>query len=261
MQETAFDASAAVGYSFADYDDMRRYWLVLENDITFLQPLAYGDSLIVKTWVADFRRVRSRRMYEMRLAATSAPVATAHTDWVFLESDTLRPATIPPEMITAFLPEGPSATPLRRERFPIPPPPPPGIFRTRSRVNWRDIDMAQHVNNTNYLAYLENCGIELVRCKGWPVARMTAAGFGIVARHYRIEYKQPALMDDELEIATWVSDVKRATAVRHYVVSRVADGQLLAHARALWVWVHVETGKPIRIPANFLADMADNIVS
>ncbi len=261
MQETAFDASAAVGYSFADYEAMERYWLVLENEITFLRSLAYGDSVIVESWVADFRRVRSRRLYEMRLAATGEPVASAHTDWVFLESVTLRPASIPPEMVAAFLPDGPPAAPVHREPFPMPPPPPPGVFRSRRRVKWRDIDMAHHVNNSKYLAYLEDCGIELVRSRGWPIARMTEAGFGIIARHYRIEYRQPALMDDELEIATWVSDLKRATAVRHYTVSRVADGQLLARARALWVWVNLQTGKPIRIPADFIVDMADNIVS
>ncbi|UCC51464.1 MAG: hypothetical protein JSV68_20510 [Anaerolineaceae bacterium] len=67
-------------------------------------------------------------------------------------------------------------------------------------------------------------------------------------------------MDDELQIATWVSDMKRATAVRHYIVSRVSDNQLLARARALWVWIDLKTSTPIRIPANFIADLADNIV-
>ena len=89
---------------------------------------------------------------------------------------------------------------------------------------------------------------------------MIFAGFGIIARRYRIEYKQPALMDDELEIATWVSDMKRATAVRHYAVSRISDGQLLARVRVLWVWVDLKTGKPIRIPSGFKKDLAGNIV-
>ena len=86
------------------------------------------------------------------------------------------------------------------------------------------------------------------------------AGFGIIARSFRIEYKQPALIDDELEIATWVSDVKRVTAVRHYTIRRAADEKLLVRARALWVWVDLATGRPIRIPVDFLADLSANIV-
>jgi acyl-CoA thioester hydrolase len=260
MQEAAFDASADVGYDFATYDTMNRYWLVRETDVMFQRPLVYGDTVIVKTWVADFRRVRSRRMYELRLMSTGEPVAMAHTDWVFLDSTTLRPSSIPLRMVAAFMPDGQSADLIERERFPEPPTPLPGVFRTHRRVKWCDIDRAQHVNNTTYLAYLEDCSVEFVRQEGWPVERMMSAGFGIVARRYRIEYKQAALMDDELEIATWVSDMKRATAVRHYAVSRVSDGQLLARARALWVWVDLKTGKPIRIPSGFKKDLAGNIV-
>ena len=91
---------------------------------------------------------------------------------------------------------------------------------------------------------------------GWTMERMMAAGFAIVARRYRIEYKQPALLNDELAVTTWVADVKRATAVRHYTITRASDQTLIARAYALWVWVNLTTGKPIRIPAEFLADFA-----
>ena len=70
MQEAAFDATAAAGYPAERYLEMNRAWLVRETDITYLRPLTYGDSVTVKTWVDDFRRVRSRRAYELRQAAT-----------------------------------------------------------------------------------------------------------------------------------------------------------------------------------------------
>lgn len=260
MQESAFDASADVGYGFATYDAMNRIWIVRDTDIIFLRPLAYGNTVIVKTWVADFRRVRSVRKYELRLANSNEPVAKAYTDWVFLNSNTLRPAIIPPKLVNAFISEGQTAGAVERKRFPAPPAPPTGLFRTRRRVQWRDIDRAQHVNNTRYLAYMEDCASEFIRERGWSVGRMMSAGFSIIARQYRIEYQQPARIDDELEIATWVSDLKRATAVRHYTVSRISDGQLLARARALWVWVDLETGTPVPIPSDFIEDVTGNIL-
>lgn len=260
MQETAFDASAAVGYDVARYEALGRQWLVRETDITYLRPLVYGDTVIVKTWVADFRRVRSRRDYALRLADSNAPVATASTEWVLLDSQTLRPATIPPEMIAAFHHPDVAAG-QRREPFPAAPPPPAGIFRLRRRVEWRDIDPAGHVNNANYLAYIEESNVGVAVAHGWPMARMIAAGFGIVARRYRIEYREPALLDDELEVTTYIADVKRATAVRHNSIRRVSDGALLARAYALWVFVDLATGRPRRIPEAFMDDFADNIVA
>jgi acyl-CoA thioester hydrolase len=268
MQETAFDATAAAGYDLARYEAMGRYWLARETDIEYLRPLRYGDSVQVKTWVADFRRVRSRRTYEFRRFDPSTRLrpgseelaARAHTDWVFLDSATLRPTPIPQEMMVAFFPEGLPELAPPRPRFPPAPPPPPGVFRLRRRVEWRDIDLEQHVNNAVYLSYLEDCGVQVAAAHGWPMSRVQTEGFAIVARRHRIEYQQPAVLDDELELATWISDVRRATVIRHYTVTRVSDGALLARARTLWVWVDLETGRPIRIPSAFLADFAPNIV-
>jgi len=167
---------------------------------------------------------------------------------------------IPPEVIDAFFPGSlPEEKPVR-ERFPKAPPPPPGVFRLRRRVDWRDIDPAQHVNNANYLAYIEDCGVEVAAAYGWPMTRMMDEGFGIVARRFRIEYRQAAVLGDSLEIATYVSDAKRATAVRHYTIHRESDGELIARAHVLWVWVDIESGRPMRIPAGFLDEFRDNIV-
>lgn len=260
MQEAAFDASAAAGYDMDWYGQNGHFWLIRETDITYLRPLAYNDTVIVKTWVADFHRVRSRRLYEFRLAGSDEPVATAFTDWVYLNAATQRPAAIPPEMAAGFWPEGPPAEPPPRERFPTPPPPPPQAFTMRRTVEWSHLDPAGHVNNANYLAYLETCGVEAVAHFGWPMSRLKEAGIGVVARRYHIEYKQQAVMGDELAVTTYVSDVKRATAVRHYAIRRLSDDALMAQAYAVWVWVDLAAGRPIRVPADFLETFAGHIV-
>jgi YbgC/YbaW family acyl-CoA thioester hydrolase len=88
---------------------------------------------------------------------------------------------------------------------------------------------------------------------------MIHAGFGILARRFRIEYRQAALLGDDLEIATWISEVKRASVVRHYTIRRIADGELIARAHLLSVWVDLDSGRPIRIPDGFLNDFSSNI--
>lgn len=261
MQEAAFAASAAVGYDAARYEAMARAWLVRESDVHYLSPLRYGDSVDVKTWVLDIRRVRSRRAYEMRRNGTEELMARAVTDWIFVDRDTRRPISIPSTIAGAYLPDEALQDAPRRERFPQSPAPPPGVYRQHRRVQWSDVDPTQHVNNAVYLSYLEDCAIRDAVSRDWPISRMIEEGrFAIVARRYRIEYRGQALLDDELEIATWISDVKRATAVRHYTIRRAADGELLTRAWALWVWVDLETGRPTRIPQAFISDFASNIV-
>lgn len=259
IQEAALEASAAVGYGVERYREMGRTWLIRETDITYLRPLSYGDTVIVRTWVDDFRRVRSRRHYEMRLEATGEPVASARTEWVYLDAGTLRPVSVPLEMVTAFY-TGEPPVGDRREPFPEPPPPPDGIFRMRRAVEWRDIDPAGHVNNANYLAYIEECNMGAAVAHRWPMERIMAAGFGIVARRYQIEYRDSARHGDEVEVTTYVSDVKRSTATRHNAIIRVSDGMLLVRANALWVWVDLKTGRPTRIPQDFIEDFSPNVV-
>lgn len=263
MQETAFDASAAVGYDELRYQAMGTLWLIRETDIEYLRALRYGDTVEVVTWVGDFRRVRSRRFYELRHAETGEVCARANTDWVYLERDTAKPLAVPQEMIDAFAPPGSGDDSLGesipRKRFPPAPPPPTGIFTMRRRVEWRDIDTAQHVNNATYLNYMEECGIRAAQAVGWSMGRMRGEGFAIVARRHQIEYRQQAKLGEELAISTFLSDIRRSIATRHYIIARAEDGALIAQARTLWVLVNLETNAPMRIPGEFFSDFAESI--
>ena len=270
MQETAFDASAAAGYDLERYKAMERLWLVRESGIKYLQPLLYNDRVVVKTWVADFRRVSSRRVYEFyRLSLADEQhvppedgqlAASAYTDWAFIDTARDRPTAIPAALIADFNPEGlPQVFPAR-DPFPKIPPPPPGVFKTQHKVTFNDIDGMRHVNNAAYSNYVTECGMQVIAEYGWPWKRMLEAGFGIYLRRNQIQYLSPAFPDDVIEISTWASDVRRSTAKRHYTLKRKSDSFALAHVSTLSVWVNVETGKPIRIPESFIKDFKPNIV-
>ena len=263
MQEAAFDASAAAGYDLARYAALGHHWLVRETEIEYLTPLRYGDSVRVKTWVEDFHRVRSRRAYQLYRVADDEPAARGTTEWVYVDNQTGRPARIPTEMVTSFLPDGaPSFVPptAARRHFPTQPAPPRGRFAMRRKVMWQEIDAAGHVNNAQYLAYISDCGFEVAEAYGWPADRMQAAGFGILVRRHHIQYLEPALLGDELEVATWAYNMRRATASRAYTLTRLADGAQVARADVFYVWVNLNSGLPARIPAELMADFAANIV-
>lgn len=259
MQEAAFDASAAAGYDSERYDDLGTFWLIRETDIEYLHELLYGDSVEVTTWVKDFRRVRSRRAYEFRSVETGDLVAQAASDWVYLDRETARPISIPDDMVAAFFPEGRPESPASRESFPDAPPPPTGAFTHRRQVEWRDVDPEQHVNNAVYLSYMEECGVQVAAAFDWPMERLRAKNIGIIARRHHIEYRQPARLGDTLEVTTWLYDVRRATAMRHYTIRRVEDEALLARAHTRWVCIDLEAGRPRRFPAAFWEDFATNI--
>ncbi len=79
----------------------------------------------------------------------------------------------------------------------------------------------------------------------------------MVVRRHEIVCGSPARLGDELEITTWASDAARASAIRHYVIAG-ADGAEVARFRSHYVWVDVATMRPVRIPADFMADFSAN---
>lgn len=260
MQEAAFEASAAVGYPTARYEAMGRLWLARTTEIEYLQPLYAGDEVEIRTWVADFRQVRSLRRYEFRRAGNEALVAQASTDWVYLDRSTGQIVTVEPEVAAAYA-GGDPVERLPRTPFPAPPPAPAGAFTLRQRVEWRDIDAARHLNNAAYLNYIEECALHAAAHYGWDMQRIRSEGFAMIARRHHIEYIQPALLADELNVTTWLYDLRRFSAMRHYAITRETDGVLLAQAQTCWIAVSLETGKPVRVPEQMVADVLPNTAS
>ena len=267
MQETAFDASAAAGYDMARYAEMQRHWLIRESCVDFLRPLAYDDRVEVKTWIADFRRASSRRRYEFKLAGSGEIVAQAFTDWIFLDTATNQPASIPETLALDFFPEGAPDSFPARQPFPKSSPRPQGAFQLQRRVGWNDIDTMQHVNNAVYLNYLTECGFQAFAAFGWPFTRLAGEGIAVYLRRLQIQYLQPALLDDDLEINAWISDVRRVSALRHYTIQRANDHAAIARACTYSAWVGFNSqdshacGKPVRIPKQMLADIAPMVAA
>ena len=261
MQQAGIEAAAAAGYTDQLLFSMNRTWIPRVIVIEYLRPVGYGENLEVKTWVDGVRRVLSRRRYEFRSEGKSEPVATAFTDWVFVDLDSGLPVTIPAEVMSAFYPEGIPKTAMQRTVFPQTPPAPPGVFQIYRRVEWGYTDPMRHLNNAAYLNYAEDCAVQLTAAYGWPMSRWTESGIAFVARRNIIEYLKPAFLDDELTISTWLFDVRPASLIRHYEFAMQETGDSIAKMQTKWVMINIKTGSPIRIPKHFQQAFAANIAT
>ncbi len=107
MQDVATRHSDSVGGTAA-MAAAGGMWVARSHQVEYLSPAFAGDTIAVATWVADFRRVRSRRRYRFRHAETGKLLVTGETDWVFVDRQTGRPRSVPPEVQACFtlLPDG-----------------------------------------------------------------------------------------------------------------------------------------------------------
>jgi acyl-CoA thioester hydrolase len=249
LQEAMLEGGAAAGYSVAHSATLG--WQTRRLDIEYLRPVRYGDTVELQVFELAGAAGFVRRAGEFRLANSGDLVAQAVVEAVPVDAIIGQPVELP-EGVSDEQPDSASV-------LPILPTPPPGVFSVRHRVTWGDLDMTRHVSDAVLLSYVETCGFAVIAAHHWPAARMAAQGFAVILRRHQMENLASAVLDDELEIATWVSNIQRASATRHYTIRRVADGTLLTRVDTLGVWVDLMSGRPIRIPPDFLADFAPNL--
>jgi acyl-CoA thioesterase FadM len=69
-----------------------------------------------------------------------------------------------------------------------------------------------------------------------------------VVRSHKIEYLSPAFAGDEIEVFTWVVNIRWVRSLRRYEFIRKADGRLLVKGETEWVFVDATSGRPRAIP-------------
>jgi acyl-CoA thioester hydrolase len=117
-------------------------------------------------------------------------------------------------------------------------------FTRRFKVREYELDSFGHVNHAVYIKYLQEAAIEASADAGYDMDWYKAAGTQWVIRKLTARYHTPALYGDELEVTTWVSDLRRVRSQREYDVRRVSDGQRVLRARHDWVYMDMSTDRP-----------------
>lgn len=124
----------------------------------------------------------------------------------------------------------------------------PEIHIKRFRVESDAIDVHQHVNNQEYLRWMQDVAIEHSTAQGWPMARYLERGSSWYVKSHFIDYLRPALLGDEIIIATWVSGMFERNSPRQTLFLRASDRQIIARAETQWIFVSLRNGRPIAIP-------------
>lgn len=108
------------------------------------------------------------------------------------------------------------------------------------------IDENGHVNNVAYVQWMQDVAVEHYASIGGIEAQGNGATWFV--REHKIEYLLPAFAGEEIEIKTWVENVRRVRSLRKYEFVRKSDGRILVKGETDWVFVDAKTGRPLPIP-------------
>ena len=125
----------------------------------------------------------------------------------------------------------------------------PAIFKYELTVTEEAIDGQGHVNNLEYVRWMQEAAVAHSAAQGWPAARYRQLGGGWVVRSHTIEYRLPVFAGDQIVVTTWVSDFRKIRSLRKYKMTRLADTRIVAVAKTDWTFIGLERRVPRRIPA------------
>jgi len=126
------------------------------------------------------------------------------------------------------------------------------IYQYRLTVPEDAVDINNHVNNIEYLRWMQTAAVLHSDLQGCTRATIAAGATWVVRSHY-IEYLRPAFTGEDVVVLTWVSNFRRVRSLRKYRIVRIADQEILVEGETDWVFVDAATGRLRSIPQPVMA--------
>lgn len=130
----------------------------------------------------------------------------------------------------------------------------PNPFTHEISVKPEDIDGLGHANNAVYVSWLERCAWQHSISLGLDLDEYHRLDRAMAVVRHEIDYLLSAYEGEQLVMGTWIVQWDRKLKMdRCFQLIRPADGATLLRARTTFVCIELSTGKPKRMPAEFLA--------
>ncbi|MGB8704096.1 MAG: acyl-CoA thioesterase [Gillisia sp.] len=127
--------------------------------------------------------------------------------------------------------------------------PTPQIFTQSVKVTRQDLDELQHVNNVQYLQWIQD--IAKAHWQKNASEEQRKKYFWVVVRH-EIDYKKQAFLNDELLLQTFVGEHTHVTSVRVVNILNKENKEIIVQAKSTWCLMDSETKKPVKISEEML---------
>lgn len=258
LMETALDWGASGQSGADDVEVLGHTWVIRETEFHFLRPLRYNDVFAFTIWLVEWRRVRGLRAFELKLEDGGEVVAQGVQQVVYLDGQTMRPTSLPEEIVERFRIENPRIFP--HQRFPKVPPAPETAFVMQRRVEGRDLDSAEIVNNAVYAAYAEEAAAQALAAVGWSPAYLKIQGLAVANRRIQIQYQSPAVWGDRLKVATYLLALGNTGGARYAAVQRATDGARICECIMDWMLVDRVTGRAQPLPESLSEALKGQVV-
>lgn len=102
MIEAATKHSKSVGFGYEECLELGGTWVAKSHNLEYKKPAFKDDELEMRTWIEDIGKIMSTRRYVLTRPKDDAIICEGKTEWVFVDSEKMRPMKIPLVVIDGF---------------------------------------------------------------------------------------------------------------------------------------------------------------
>ncbi|GLQ45440.1 thioesterase [Dyella lipolytica] len=120
------------------------------------------------------------------------------------------------------------------------------LYTASISVRWRDLDAFNHVNNSNYLTFLEESRLQWLQ--QIPGPWFTEQAMPVMAAS-ELNYRRPIAWPSQLHVELFCARLGNSSITIAHRIVDAADSELLyCDGHVVLVWMDPATGKSVPLP-------------
>ena len=120
------------------------------------------------------------------------------------------------------------------------------------KVEWRDLDSLEHVNNATYAEFAESAMIQALAAVGWSPSEFKNQDLAVVVRRIHIKYLAQARWGDTLAVATSLVKLNSFGGEWYIVIRRKPDDEQILRCVIEWGLVRRGSEEAQELPDGLL---------
>ncbi len=120
------------------------------------------------------------------------------------------------------------------------------MYSFKSRVRYSEVGKDKKLTLNSLINYFQDCSTFHSESIGLGIGKLERDGQAWVLSSWQIVVDRYPGLFEEIEICTWPYDFKGFYGMRNFCI-RDAEGTMLAWANSLWIFMDMNTGRPLKI--------------
>lgn len=119
------------------------------------------------------------------------------------------------------------------------------MYTFESRIRYSEVDHTETLTLPSLINYFQDCSTFQSEEIGLGISVLKGRGKVWILSSWQIEVKRYPKFGEQVQTETWATGFKGFYGTRNFRM-KTKDGEVLAYANSLWVFMDIKSGRPFR---------------